>query len=224
MDLWQRGLHCWLGDLSILLRNIGFMLADTGLAGLMSADGVHRLLCDLPILANKIVADKIMASTRLDLVHGRVERTRSSRVTTDALVFRSYLLLRIPAHRIALTRLLTSNHALAVERGRWLRINGTSVTVPRAFRICRCCCDDVEDECHVLFVCSHTTLQEMRDDFLADIWKTYPALRRRSSSPKELLHTLLTYSDLLPRLGRYVYDVLEHVENIPMYIHPGVTT
>ncbi len=45
------------------------MLADTGLAGLMSADGVHRLLCDLPILANKIVADKIMASTRLDLVH-----------------------------------------------------------------------------------------------------------------------------------------------------------
>ncbi|KAK0432300.1 hypothetical protein EV421DRAFT_1719604 [Armillaria borealis] len=223
VDLWQRDRRCWLGDLVIVLRNIGFARADTGLDGLTSPEGVRRLLHDLPILANKLVTDEIMASTRLDLVRGRVERTRSGRVTADPLVFRSYLLLRIPAHRIALTRLLTSNHALGIERGRWLRINGTSVTVPRSFRICRCCRDDVEDECHVLFICADTTLQEMRDDFLADIWKCYPALRCRSSSPKELLHTLLTYSDLLARLGRYVYDVLKHVDNIPMYIHPGVT-
>ncbi|KAK0445903.1 hypothetical protein EV421DRAFT_1795480 [Armillaria borealis] len=149
-----------------------------------------------------------MASPRLDLVHGRVERTRSGRSTTDPLGFRSSLLLRISAHRIALTRLLTSNHALAVERGRWLRVNGTSVTVPRSFRICRYCRDNLEDECHVLFICSDATLQAMRDDFLADIWKAYPALHRRSSSPKELLHTY--YSDLLPRLSRYVYIMYEN--------------
>ncbi|KAK0191718.1 hypothetical protein F5146DRAFT_930344, partial [Armillaria mellea] len=221
--LWERGGRCWLGDLAIVLRNIGFARVDTTLEVLTSPEDVCHLLHELPVLANKLVADEIMASTRLDLVRGRVKRTRSGRVTADPLVFRSYLLLRIPAHRIALTRLLTSNHALGIERGRWLRMNGSSVTVPRSFRICRCCRDDVEDECHALFVCTDATLQEMRDEFVADIWKRYPALRGRSSSPKDLLHTLLTYSDLLPRLGRYVYDVLKHIEDRPMYIHLGVT-
>ncbi|KAK0478592.1 hypothetical protein EDD18DRAFT_873077 [Armillaria luteobubalina] len=134
---------------------------------------------------------------------------------------RSYLLLRIPAHRIALTRILTSNHTLAVERGRWLRVEGTSETIPRALRICRCCHDDVEDELHVLFICSDSLLCGIRSDFLSDIWRAYPALRRRSGSPKELLHTLLTYSDLLPRLGRYVYEILDHVAQKAMYIPAG---
>ncbi len=159
-----------------------------------------------------------MASSRLELVHGRAERMKSGRQTTDLLVFWSYLLLWIPAHRIALTRLLRSNHALAVECGRWLRVNGTAVTVQGAFGSA----DDVKDECHVLFICSDATLQAMRDKFLADIWKAYPALHHRSSCLKELLHMLLTYSDLLPRLACYVYHVIDHVESIPMYIHPGV--
>ncbi|KAK0227579.1 hypothetical protein IW262DRAFT_1263828 [Armillaria fumosa] len=165
--------------------------------------------------------EEVAASTRLDLARGRVERTTSGRVTPDPLTFRSYLLLRIPAHRIALTRLLTSNHSLAVERGRWLRIDGTSDIIPRTWRICRFCHNDVEDELHVLFICSDSILCGIRADFLADIWSAYPALRHRSASPKELLHTLLTYSDLLPRLGRFVYEMLGQVEQKPMYIPTG---
>lgn len=199
VKLWRQGRACWLGDLAMVLQGIGFQAADTRLDVLTSSEGVQRLLLRLPLLASDAIRDEVNASTRLDLVRGRVERTTSGRVTSDSLVFRSYLLLRIPAHRIALTRILTSNHTLAVERGRWLRVEGTSETIPRALRICRCCHDDVEDELHVLFICSDSLLCGIRSDFLSDIWRAYPALRRRSGSPKELLHTLLTYSDLLPR-------------------------
>ncbi|KAG7442110.1 uncharacterized protein BT62DRAFT_1079630 [Guyanagaster necrorhizus] len=49
-----------------------------------------------------------------------------------------------------------------------------------------------------------------------EIWKAYPALRRRSYSPRDLPHML--YLDLLPRLARHVFEVLDIVEKIPMYI------
>ncbi|KAK0458697.1 hypothetical protein IW261DRAFT_1600762 [Armillaria novae-zelandiae] len=221
VDLWIQGRACWLGDLAIVLRSIGFPATDTGLDVLTSSEEIQRLLHRLQPLANDSIMNEVTASGRLDLVRGRVERTMSGRVTSDCLVFRSYLLLRIPAHRIALTRLLTSNHTLAVERGRWLRVDGTSETIPRALRICRCCHDDVEDELHVLFICSDSILCGIRADFLGDIWRAYPALRHRSVSPKELLHSLLTYSDLLPRLGRYVYEMLDQVAQKPMYIPTG---
>ncbi|KAK0452644.1 hypothetical protein EV421DRAFT_1702637, partial [Armillaria borealis] len=224
VELWRQGCHCWLGDLAIVLRDLGFAPADTSLGALSSLQGVQNLLKNLPLLASNSVAEEINTCSRLELVRGRIERTRSGRTSADPLIFRSYLLLRIPAHRIALTRLLTSNHALAVERGRWRRIDGTNVTIPRPFRICRWCRNDVEDECHVLFICPDRTLSDMRVGFLAEIWKLYPALHGRASGPKELLHMLLTYPDLLPRLGRYVYEVLKQVEEIPMYIHPGVTS
>ncbi|KAK0231448.1 hypothetical protein IW262DRAFT_1344145 [Armillaria fumosa] len=217
---WGNEVRC---HLAIVLRNIGFTAADTDLNTLTSLEGIQRLLHYLPLLANSSIMDEVMASTRLELIQGRVERTSSGRVTSDPLVFRSYLLLRIPAHRTALTRLLTSNHTLAVERGRWLRVDGTSEIVPRAFRVCRCCHEDVEDELHVLFLCSAATLQDIRMDFLADVWRAYPGLRHRSTSPKERLHALLTYSDLLPRLGRYVHEILDHVEQFPMYIPMGTT-
>ncbi len=196
-ELWRHGSCCWLGDLAVVLRDLGFAPSDTGLTALSSLQGVQNLLKNLPLLASNSITEDINASSRLELVRSRIERTRSGKMSADPLIFRAYLLLRIPAHRIALTRLLTSNHALAIERGRWLRIDGTIVTVPRPFRICRWCQKDVENECHILFVCPDPTLSNMRVDFLAEIWNSYPALRGRASGPKELLHMLLTYPDLL---------------------------
>ncbi len=153
VDLWRQGGRCWLGDLAIVLRDLEFTAADMGLDALTSSHGVHQLLKKLPLLASNSITEEINTSSRLELIRGRIERVRSGGTTADPLVFRSYLLLRIPAHRIALTTLLTSNHALAVERGGWLRVKGTTVTIPRPFRICRWCRNDIEDECHVLFTC-----------------------------------------------------------------------
>ncbi|KAK0230919.1 hypothetical protein IW262DRAFT_1453845 [Armillaria fumosa] len=58
---------------------------------------------------------------------------------------RSYLDIRTPTHRIALTRVLTASHHLAVEHGKWHGI-------AKEWRLCRICWDDIEDVPHVLFL------------------------------------------------------------------------
>lgn len=63
------------------------------------------------------------------------------------LFFRRYLLIRNKAARQALTRMLLSDHRLAVETGRW-------EGVERCQRLCRLCEAAVEDPEHVLFVCT----------------------------------------------------------------------
>ncbi len=45
------------------------------------------------------------------------------------------------------------------------------------------CVDCVEDEMHVLFVCTDGDLDQLRVAFLRDVWKGFPALRHASSSP-----------------------------------------
>ncbi|SJL01193.1 uncharacterized protein ARMOST_04511 [Armillaria ostoyae] len=83
--------------------------------------------------------------------------------------FRFYLDIRIPAHRVALTRAITGTHDLAVERGKW-------VSLARQWRLCRVCHDDVEDVIHVLFMCSQQTSCERRELFLNIICTGYPDL------------------------------------------------
>ncbi len=94
--------------------------------------------------------------------------------------------------------------------------------MPFQFRICRLCKDSVEDELHVLFMCAEDELVRLRAEFLREMWATYPALKGRSSTPLEMWHTLLAYHDLLPRIGRYVHDVLQRVATEELYIDPSI--
>ncbi len=41
-------------------------------------------------------------------------------------------------------------------------------------------------------------------------------LKARIRAPLELLHLIMAYHDLLPRLGKYVYDVLQRVGEDPL--------
>lgn len=66
--------------------------------------------------------------------------------------FREYLSIPCPAHRKALTRLLLSDHRLALEE---LRRRGRP---PRHNRLCRFCPIQVEDPPHALFHCPHPPL------------------------------------------------------------------
>ena len=84
------------------------------------------------------------SSRRLELLlHRSVTKTRT---------LRPYLKVLIPAHRKALTRLLLSDHTLAVEtlrRGERYRRR----VERRDERLCRFCHSAVEDEGHALLVC-----------------------------------------------------------------------
>ncbi|KAI1785513.1 hypothetical protein LXA43DRAFT_866899, partial [Ganoderma leucocontextum] len=69
--------------------------------------------------------------------------------------------LRAP-HRVALARLLVSEHPLAVEV-----LQRAPYEVPQLWRICHLCKHQgcVEDEHHALFVCDHVSLQDIRGQF-----------------------------------------------------------
>ncbi|PBK99573.1 hypothetical protein ARMGADRAFT_875213, partial [Armillaria gallica] len=153
VTLWTRQKSCWLGDIAVVLRRLGLPESQTSLEALTDAGQVVELINALPVLIREKVRDVIEGSTKLPLMQGRIERLPRNGSSKSQWLFRAYHLIRIPAHRIAVTRLITSCHGLAVERGRWLKVVGTRESVPFQFRICRLCKDSVEDELHVLFMC-----------------------------------------------------------------------
>ncbi|KAK0226375.1 hypothetical protein IW262DRAFT_1491821 [Armillaria fumosa] len=78
------------------------------------------------------IVDEITGSPTTDLLAVRYWECNGA-----AAAFRSYLDIRIPTHRIALTRVLTAPHQLAVERGKqWYgiskdwRLRADTPTVP----------------------------------------------------------------------------------------------
>ncbi len=103
-----------------------------------------------------------------------------------------------------------------------MRGTRTTDVISMQFQICRLCTDDIEDELHVLFLCAHPDLEGMRHSFLADVWRLYPALKNRARTPLELLHLVMGYHDLLPSLGKYVFDVLRRVGEDSLYIDPSI--
>ena len=90
---------------------------------------------------------------------------------------RSYLDVHIPAHRKALTRLMLSEHPLAIEQLR--RTSRYRPRIDRDLRICRLCRGAVEDEVHVLLHCDgDNDLVQLRSEFLAGLRGTMPRLER----------------------------------------------
>ena len=85
--------------------------------------------------------------------HMRLENsTRASfyQVYKASFEYSNYLdCIYVKGHRIALTRLLTSSHALHVESGRWRR----NPVLARERRFCFNCPGKVEDEYHFIFEC-----------------------------------------------------------------------
>lgn len=127
--------------------------------------------------------------------------------------FRAYLALKIPAHRTALTRLLLSEHDLAVERLRWENVDHRQ-------RLCRLCRRGVEDPQHALFVCEGSPqLVELRTSFYRsvialdnDLWLLLLQL-----DVTDMIRVLSVQEATLPSFARYVRDVLRLFGEFQMY-------
>ncbi|EJD43068.1 hypothetical protein AURDEDRAFT_30424, partial [Auricularia subglabra TFB-10046 SS5] len=106
------------------------------------------------------------ANGKLELLRGRPAagcHSLNSWGRAPTMEFRAYLALKVPTHRTALTRLLLSDHDLAVERLRWENVDWRH-------RLCRLCMGGVEDGQHVLLVCEGTPqLVELRHAFFRSI-------------------------------------------------------
>jgi hypothetical protein len=81
------------------------------------------------------------------------------------LTLESYLLIKNPEHRKALTRFRTSSHNLPIERGRYLNILPNN-------RLCQLCQSGaVGDEYHTAMICKNESLVSNRKIFLDFCYK-----------------------------------------------------
>lgn len=186
------GKKCWLTDIADALLRL-YHPVRVSLDDLCDPVRVTSLVSEVEVLWKTEVVDEITGSPTTDLPAARYWECNS-----PAAAFRPYLDIRIPAHRIAMTRALAATHQLAVERGKWYGIS-------RDCRLCRMCSNDVEDVPHVLFMCPYPQAESIRPPFLSSVWTRYPSLRRSVRSPAHLLLCLAGTEDLVPSVSRFVH-------------------
>ncbi len=217
-ELWRRGESGWLGDIAIVLHRLGVGCEESWWLDLSTVQGVDNLLKACVKAAHDEIQRQV-AGARLPLLQARTEVLSGRRAAYVVSGWRSYLEIAVPAHRVALTRFVTGSHALAVEAAKWIPVpESQSGPVPRHWRVCRMCGDDVEDEMHIFWGCAHPDLCRLRDVCLADVYRRYPALARGFIEPLQFWGLLWRHDDLIPCLGLFIYEALELVASCPMYV------
>ncbi|GBE82390.1 hypothetical protein SCP_0407740 [Sparassis crispa] len=205
------GFPSWVSDLHVVLQRmetpVGFDLHHP-LTLRCVDDCLHKLTASLEGYVQRELND----SPRLLLLRQRTELTNDGRHVHHTLAFRHYLRVTCAEHRKALTRLLVSDHALAVEQLR--RAERGRATVPREWRICRLCRhrDIIEDPVHALFECtSHPDLVSLRDTFLNTVFAERTNLRTAYNTLSRLAFTreLIAQEHSIALLAKFAHDVLQ---------------
>ncbi|KAJ7469785.1 hypothetical protein B0H11DRAFT_2043387, partial [Mycena galericulata] len=128
-------------------------------------------------------------------------------------ILHHYLVLVVNAkHHKALTRLLVSQHPLAVERMRYKQ-RGHRVNVQRDDHRCRFGCNCVETAEHAVFFCkgpANAELETLRDTFMASMQQVEP--RVNSVAPWNTTNIL----DTVCQVAKYVYKVFGIFDSTPM--------
>ncbi|KAJ7755444.1 hypothetical protein B0H16DRAFT_1315668 [Mycena metata] len=119
-------------------------------------------------------------------------------------------------------RFLLSDHCLSVEALRHTD-RYRKYIIPRAWRLCRFCQMEVEDETHAALVCTgHPDLSPLRADFLRDVFELRPSLQSSvlTQSAEDFLACLLLDQAVTSRMACYVYNVLQIYEMREMWVPP----
>ncbi|KAI5833292.1 hypothetical protein K523DRAFT_265688 [Schizophyllum commune Tattone D] len=163
----------WINDLRIIIGRLCPSLTHVW-ERLQYLDGVATLINGVECAAADMLRHDLMNDHRLILLQGQGAGGGSGPLPKT---HRSYLDVHIPAHRKALTRLMLSEHPLAIEQLR--RTSRYRPRIDRNLRICRLCRAAVEDEVHVLLHCDgDDDLVQLRSEFLAGLRCTMPRLER----------------------------------------------
>ncbi|TFY79865.1 hypothetical protein EWM64_g4150 [Hericium alpestre] len=106
---------CWISDILHVLQSL-LHPVPASLADLCAAEHLPAMLLRVCDGMRVFSASQVEHSVRAMLLHGRTELVRHGDPPTQPVLhFRPYLRIKIPEHRIALTRLLLSDHRLACE-------------------------------------------------------------------------------------------------------------
>ncbi|GAW05831.1 hypothetical protein LENED_007714 [Lentinula edodes] len=155
LHLARSGHATWVNDLRSTLSKLPIPVHCT-VDELTDADNLARLRKDIRQSCEQSLTSDIQASVRVHLLHNRLEFREDGQQlhTSPIITLRAYLdVIKVPKHRHAFTRLITSSHALSIERLRYEERYRSPI--PREWRLCHFCRGAVEDECHALM---HRTL------------------------------------------------------------------
>ncbi|KZV77913.1 hypothetical protein EXIGLDRAFT_693775, partial [Exidia glandulosa HHB12029] len=184
------------------------------------AAAVTHLIARLNTAIHSASALEIAESSKLDLLQTRANYRNGDTRRPPAMAFRDYLRVASRELRVALTKLLLSDHPLAVERLRWR--NGRTYDIPRAMRLCRFCNQDLEDTLHALFVCrSSDDLVASRRSFWARVTHlggTADLQTLRTMAHSDLFHYLCASETGAEVLGFHAVQTLAAYSRTPMKI------
>ncbi|KAJ7877339.1 hypothetical protein B0H13DRAFT_1631796, partial [Mycena leptocephala] len=209
VDLFAAGNACWAGDIAILLRALPtpIRIVPADFLSIPTIDAIAKKVAEA---TDADLQFDINFLQKTHLLRDRLELAGDS--NTLALVTRRrrhYLtMVAVPAHRMALTRMLLSDHNLSVERLRY-RVR-YRLPISREERLCRFCRGAVEDEVHALLDCNaHPPLVDLRLSFLREIIALDPALQAAHSSLSHynFLRRMVSSRKGVQRLARFVFDV-----------------
>ncbi len=104
-------------------------------------------------VGNIIISENIITDIHAQMWKHKLSNLSDTRLylyIKDTLKFETYLnSINIVKYRVALCRFRLSSHMLMVEKGRWVKPK-----LELHKRCCPYCKSDIEDEYHVLFICS----------------------------------------------------------------------
>ncbi|KAJ4477599.1 hypothetical protein C8R41DRAFT_773029 [Lentinula lateritia] len=211
LHLARSGHATWVNDLRSTLSKLPIPVHCT-VDELTDADNLARLRKDIRQSCEQSLTSDIQASVRVHLLHNRLEFREDGQQlhTSPIITLRAYLdVIKVPKHRHTFTRLITSSHALSIERLRYEERYRSPI--PREWRLCRFCRGAVEDECHALMVCeAQLTLVCLREQYWMEMDRTAPdiVLMQHQLSSYALLQRVLFDRHVLTLTAKYVYDVL----------------
>jgi len=158
---------CWLGDIVITLRQLSPPIILDNVAA-VDGDAINLIIDRVRKHCSVTIHSQVNANKTMPLLH------RSDLPLDRPLRLQTFLKeVYIPAHRRALTLLVTGCHRLAVVTGRWDE-------QARQERVCRLCrSGKVEDEKHALFECMGCSdFMQSRADFFHRIFPVWPGASR----------------------------------------------
>ena len=155
----------------------------------------------------------IDTSPKAYLLVDRKEPEKNRKLVQKTFLFRHYLDVVNVKHRKAITRLLLSSHALAIERLRWHRPH-----VARQMRLCRLCQRSVESPEHALLECDGSQdLIQLRNTFLSEV-SNATLVQVNINESVSLLRRLISSRETIARTAEFTHDVLFLFDKCPMYI------
>ncbi|KAJ7319379.1 hypothetical protein DFH08DRAFT_1035165, partial [Mycena albidolilacea] len=170
------------------------------------------------ISAMKYLEGEILNSMCLYLLHGRKEPLKDEAPKRITIFLRHYLTLVINnAHRRVLTRLLLSQHPLAVERMRY-KSRYHRVDILREQRLCRFGCHQVETVEHAMLQCTaKPELEERRHQFVVKVAATEPRLHAVTpGNATAVLRALIFRRDTVCQVVKFAHQVFQLFDNTPM--------